>query len=301
MEKVLNTGEEVQPGAAAGGEETEVNDESTELFVEEEIPDISLDELINGTDEGNAEEGSGQPAESETGQGPQAATETKPTDREFSQADVDAIVRKRLKQQADSIEKKHAAEVKRNAEIDAKTKEYLKEHPNTELSEDMVKSIIRMQSGAQEASDKLTAEEFTEQRLAAWKESLQTEEPLLRAKLNDPNFSIANAINEKSDVYNPVFHMGLKMQLRPIQALELAEYAEKTYAAKLEAAKAAGEKEVLDKIKANKGKTVTPVSSGKGTGRTTSAEDWIKNATMEQLDAQIAEAERRGARGVRVG
>jgi uncharacterized protein (DUF2225 family) len=301
MEQVLDTG--VQPLEAAADEATpETNDDNTPSEDEGEAPEISLEELLDGADEGNAEQGLDSPPSPKPTEEPAKVTPTEPAVKTFTQAELDKIVQTRLKQQADGIEKKNAAQKAADAEIETKAKQYIEEHPEMKNQPEMVKAFLKMQQPQVETVDdgveRYTAEEHEASRKTAWQESLTKEEPELRELLGDPNFSIREAIKKESKSFNPVLALSLSYKLTPKEAGYIARTAEDFYGNK---AAAAAEQEVLEKIKNGNARVVTPAPAAKGSGKPMSDEERYKNMSYADWKASIRKAESMGGKGIYIG
>jgi hypothetical protein len=261
--------------------ETEVLDDNTQFETEEETPeDISLDELLESDDKGNAEQGLDSPPSPEQTEDTPQAEEPKPVDRSFLQGEVDAIVVKRLKEARAKWEKEHADAQKADAELDKQAQEFLVKNPETKLPVEFVKTLLKAQQPVQPEQEQPVTTPVNEeqQKFEAWKQSLIDEEPLLKILLNDPQMT-----NAKYMAQNPAYEAALRAGNTPKQAFSIAQRLEPLIQKTAATAKADAQKEVLQKVQNSNDRATTPVSSVKNTGKATSSIDWIKTAPIEDL------------------
>jgi hypothetical protein len=261
--------------------ETDVNteslDESTQFGEEEETPDIDFASFFEEEDgEGNAEEeGSDSPPNQTKTEGTQQ--ETKPAERLLTQAEVDAIVQKRLKQQAASIEKRNAEKIAAEAELDKQVQKYIDEHPDMNLPPEMVKAFLRPQQ-PQAQEEPVSAEDEKAARVQAWQDSFETEEPMIQADMRDPSITVKGYADK-----DPVFKSVLIKGITPYMAHMITKDVRAVMQQEIAAAKAKGGQEVIAQIKQSNNRAVTPVSNVKATGRVKSVEQMIADTPVEKL------------------
>jgi hypothetical protein len=289
MSNEFDTGVESLEAAETELEALE-SDETTLLPTEESEPESYnlADFFKDEPDEGNAEKGPDSPPSQEQ---PKETTQEKPADYYRSQAEVDAIVQKRLKQARASWDKEQAA--KRDAEtaLDKQAAEFVKNNPDTKLPIEFVKTLLKAQQpqpAQPEQSEQLepSPELDKQQKFEAWKQSLIDEEPLLQIETGDPKFTVKGYAQD-----NAAFKTALGTGLTPLQAYRIVKSLSKTAAAD-------AQKAVLQNIKDSNERAVTPVTNVKNTGKPRSMTDRINSMSMEDIDNMFDDAARQGKKGV---
>lgn len=258
----------------------------------EDETDVSLADLIGESDEENAEnEGLDSPPNQE--QPEEEKQDEKPADYYRSQAEVDAVVQRRLKDARAKWEREQAAKMPQgvtyeqliDAYVEKQARELLEKNPDMNMTLDVAKMIVKgQQSAAQPVQEQPTAtEDERQQKIEAWKQSLIDEEPLLRIAVGDPNITVVQYAKQ-----NSAFEAALRAGNTPMQAYAIAKALEPHMKQREAAAKATAQKELINQVKNSNARATTPVNA-KSSGKRTSLDDFVKTAPMERLKALLAE------------
>jgi hypothetical protein len=291
MPEILNTGVISEEAA-----QTDVNSEELdttqpgyeEEATEEEVNFADFFEEESDEEQNVDNEGSDVPpnqTETEEGQ-QQTQQEAKPAERMLSQAEVDAIVQKRLKQDRDARAREQAAQLRGKtleqlleADVEIQAQKLVEENPGITL--DLAKTIVRGQQPQVQAQEQQTevAEDNNETRLQAWKDSWITDEPMIQADMRDPAMTIKNYANKDA-----VFKSLLVKGVTPFVAHSITKDVRAILQQEIAAAKAKGGQEVINQMKQSNERATTPVTGTKATaGRTKSVAQMIADTPVEKL------------------
>ncbi len=279
-----NIGEDTQ---LATGTDEEGLGEDTQLEPEEET-EISLADLLDESDEDkNAEsEGLDSPPNQNKPEGEKQAE--KPADYYRSQAEVDAVVQKRLKQARAQWDKEQAAKIPQgktleqllDADIEREARNLLEKNPEMKMTLDVAKMIVKgQQPVVQPVQEQQTEpEDERQQKVEAWKQSLIDEEPMLRVQLNNPDITVAEYAKQ-----NPAFEAALRVGNTPMQAYHVAKALEPHMQKRETDAKVTAQKDLINRMKTSNARAATPVNAKGGVKKTSSA-DRISSMSDEEFD-----------------
>lgn len=292
----LDTGVESQ-GAAETDEELEEQD-TTQLVQEDDAPDNEVDfaDLFKEeSDEENAEdEGSGSPpTEDETEESQQEPK--KPAEKQFSQSELNRIIQERLRQDRAAREKEQAAKLQGRkldelieADITVKAQKLIEDNPDMNMTLDFAKTIVRGQQ-PQVQQQPAQAEQTKEEKVQAWRDSFETDEPMIQADMRDPSLTVKDYA-DKDAVFKSVLLKGVT----PLMAHLITKEVRAIMQQEITAAKAKGGQETIQKLQQSNARATAPVGGAKTTGRAFDAAAKIANMTDEEFDEFNRNALRHG-------
>jgi hypothetical protein len=300
MDKDLDTGVEEPQAAAVDGEGTEdLGDYTPSEFEDEPEEEQSLAELLEEEETEKVVESGGDNPPDESGEEEQQEPQEEPAPNLNEGIDRSKAFAERLREETQKIEQRVRAEMEKKyapakeAEIELAARKLIEENPKMEMSLDMAKMLVRAQQQQQpEEQSDVTPEDDKEASFKAWKQSWIDEEPLLKIALNDPNATVLG-----HSAKDPVFKAELSTGLSPIAALEQTKKLRAIFNQEISAAKASGQKDVLQKLKDSNARATTPISSVKSTGKARSETDYIQTAPMDELMARLEKGPIRFGKG----
>ncbi len=291
-----DTGVKESQAAAETGLEEESFDENTLFEQESEEPEeITLEDLY-AEDEPEKVETSGDDNPPENQEADKSEEQSAETALPQQQADIanSKAFALRLQQEKQKIEARIRKEYEaKNAESledritgrahqlmhdfpeDIKSLDYAKRQAKREIESEM---SIAPETPSEPADDAETKKQ-------AWLNSLTTEEPLLKIATGDPNITWESYAKK-----DPIFKKALSMGRGPLEAHEITKAARAVLKAEVEAAKAAGGQEVLNRLKDSNSQATAPIKPAKSGKKSKGIEDM----TADEIEQAVNDAERRG-------